>query len=351
MPEEITIFCGGDSGIASLAAALVASIGYTGVDENIYKIYFMDCGITKLERDWILLTAAGFSNVRLEIIDMTRKMDAIREFHRDCRFPLACYSRIFIPEIAPKEKRALYLDCDVIARSDVAELFDQYLGGHTIGAIVDSTWKHIESFREQIKEMDFAADHKYFNSGVILIDCEKWRKDNITDRFFAIERQYRGKNLCPDQCLLNKIFENNYQELDMRFNFWLDRRDKTQDIGTEMAKRNDVVIRHYADRKPLAANPEDPDYQEFWFFARMTPFYEIMKPDPIEDANFKMSWKIFGFVPILRMRCESGVCTIKLFGFIPFIKHVCCGQNHQKVYIFGIPVMKIKRKAIRVRTP
>lgn len=47
------------------------------------------------------------------------------------------YYRLIIPEIMPNYHKILYLDCDMVADHDVAELYDFDLKGAVIGAAKD----------------------------------------------------------------------------------------------------------------------------------------------------------------------------------------------------------------------
>lgn len=46
---------------------------------------------------------------------------------------------------------------------------------------------------------------KYFNSGVLLIDCVKWRNEGLVDTLLQTVEEYGDQVLYGDQCILNIV--------------------------------------------------------------------------------------------------------------------------------------------------
>ena len=85
------------------------------------------------------------------------------------------YVRLFVPQIFPALKRYIYLDCDLIVRTDIAALWRMDLQGNILGAATEPLLYLNGDFGLQ-------NDFEYFNAGVLLVDAEKWRKRDITGK-------------------------------------------------------------------------------------------------------------------------------------------------------------------------
>ena len=129
-------------------------------------------------------------------------------------------ARIFIPNLLPQNlDKVLYLDGDMLATTDIKPLYDTDLGKYTVGMcknIIDVSYKS-HTFKEG----------EYYNSGLILINPDKWRKENTTDKMIKYLNDNRKlflykKNsdtyMYPDQDLINIILENKILKLDNRWN-------------------------------------------------------------------------------------------------------------------------------------
>ena len=93
---------------------------------------------------------------------------------------------------------------------------EQYI----IGAIYEEMQENYHSITSK-KNLKIPKEHKYFNSGVLLIDCDKWRKENILDKIQKAYKDYKDRIFFPDQDLLNIVFSpNKYKQLAKNYNYF-----------------------------------------------------------------------------------------------------------------------------------
>lgn len=118
--------------------------------------------------------------------------------------PIA-YARYLIPRLIT-EDRVVYLDSDIIVNGDLSPLFDLDLGDYSLAAVRD-------------------VDGNGFNSGMLVIDCQKWREQDITSRLFTKTVEYMSyleqtttEGFNGDQTIFNLVFQNHWLELDKHFN-------------------------------------------------------------------------------------------------------------------------------------
>lgn len=113
------------------------------------------------------------------------------------------YARIYLPDLLPARiHRAIYLDSDVVVVDDVARLFAIDLRGRALAApeychanftayFTDRFWRDPE-----LPTLAFANRTRrpcYFNTGVMVLDLDKWRSGGYTRRLeWWMSVQQRG---------------------------------------------------------------------------------------------------------------------------------------------------------------
>ena len=122
----------------------------------------------------------------------------------------AAYYRISCGELLPEEiKKVIYLDCDIIVNSDLKDLWEISLESNLFGAVIDSYF---------FQAKDRLNLNSYFNSGVLVIDVDKFRKENINSKCLETLREDPEKIKMHDQDLLNIVAQNRVFQLSPRFN-------------------------------------------------------------------------------------------------------------------------------------
>ncbi|CAA7390976.1 unnamed protein product [Spirodela intermedia] len=101
------------------------------------------------------------------------------------------YARIYLADLLPREvRRILYLDSDLIVVDDVAKLWGIELGSHVLGAPEYCHANFTAYFTDRFwSDPAFSKVFEgrrrrpcYFNSGVMVIDLERWRAGRYTGR-------------------------------------------------------------------------------------------------------------------------------------------------------------------------
>lgn len=121
------------------------------------------------------------------------------------------FYRISIPDLLQQIKKALYLDSDMIIKGDLSALWEMgQLKHYCLGAVEDP--------------VDFAGvtlppGYKYFNSGVLLMNLEQWRKKKISSRVLQFIKDNPSKIMWWDQDALNAILYDQWFPLDYKWNY------------------------------------------------------------------------------------------------------------------------------------
>jgi lipopolysaccharide biosynthesis glycosyltransferase len=193
------------------------------------------------------------------------------------------YYRLMIPELV-EEERVLYMDSDVIVNGSVAELFDLDLHGMYAGVVR-------EPWFDRHAELELEPGHRYFNSGVMLIDVRKWKEDGLHRKVIDYIGRHQTVIRFPDQDALNAVIGERYLPLPLKYNLtFIPGQSPVPDNGLYSAEeleeaRNRPVIIHYSGgSKPWHLRNRHPFRQLYWKYLRMTS-YRYALPDEISPTN------------------------------------------------------------------
>ena len=193
------------------------------------------------------------------------------------------YYRLLIPELV-NEDRVLYLDSDIIVNGPIGELFDYDLDGFCAGAVREPWFNRHD-------ELGLAPGHRYFNSGVLLINVRKWREEGLHRKVVEYIAENHRVIVFPDQDGLNAIIGDRYIPLPLKYNLTFMPHDAdTIDCGLygddelEEARKSPVIIHFSGGSKPWNIDNRH-DYKElYWKYLRMTP-YRFSLPDELVPRN------------------------------------------------------------------
>lgn len=128
------------------------------------------------------------------------------------RYPQEMYYRLLAGQILPQQvKRVLYLDPDTLVINSVLPLWELDLRGKLFAA-ASHTGK--TELANDVNRLRLKTQGDYFNSGVMLIDVARARKEIMPEAVFACVREHARELILPDQDILNMMFEKEICEID-----------------------------------------------------------------------------------------------------------------------------------------
>ena len=147
------------------------------------------------------------------IHESSDKYSHLHKFREDvpCVATTAALLKFDLPQLLPHLDKVLYLDGDIIVKKDLQELYSVELEDYLVAAVVDSGTMYYK--HEYVRLVQ-----NYFNSGVMLLNLKKMRKDAITEKliYTKLERQ---DSLLMDQNVFNIIFDGKVKLLPIKYNF------------------------------------------------------------------------------------------------------------------------------------
>ena len=151
------------------------------------------------------------------------------------------YFRYMIAEVAPNLKKCLYLDADIAVNGDLSSIYNEDIRDFYAAGVEDS---YVQSINYKDK-LGFKPEDLYVNAGVLLLNLENIRKDDMTQKLFENTAKWQNEIMFQDQDVINITFKNKIKPLDSIYNFM------TENTKTEKNKRKSAIIIHYTGkRKP-----------------------------------------------------------------------------------------------------
>jgi lipopolysaccharide biosynthesis glycosyltransferase len=135
--------------------------------------------------------------------------------------PQAAFCRYLAAELLPDTHRCVYLDGDVLVRHDPGPLAQTNLRGHTLGAVRSRVAPFVASpggVRAWF-ELGMPGAAPYFNSGVLVMDLDRWRAGNVTTRLTEFLVRHGEGTWFSDQEALNAVLWDDWEPLDRTWNY------------------------------------------------------------------------------------------------------------------------------------
>lgn len=174
----IHLVLGCDDRFAPFVATTVRSI--VEHTNNQILVSVISDGITNLSKEKILQSIPK-DNLIIEFIDIDGD-NIFDGFQASADTTRATYCRFLIPKLWPNEDKIIYSDVDVIFTDNIAKLYNEDLSSYVIAAMSDPfTYTH-DAIPAVYKKLGIASNHKYFNAGVLLINCREWNRQTISEK-------------------------------------------------------------------------------------------------------------------------------------------------------------------------
>ena len=272
-PIVIVVAC--DNHYMPLLAGLIKSIEVNHKTEEHIHFFILDDGITRKNKTR-LTESVSPKIFTIHWVPMDQVIPAGMSIPYDnSSYPLIIHMRMFIPYFIPKEyEKVIYMDVDMIVNDDISKLWNTDLKGFTIAAIIDVRIRQFGNSHavENYRELGFAPETKYFNTGLILMNTLQWRKDDLTPKIFQCIEENRKFANYPDQYGLNVIFANNWLQIDTKWSWSAEEWNP------------DASLIHFIWRKPIYKTYMfDKRYQDmFYQYLRLTKWVDFV---PISETK------------------------------------------------------------------
>lgn len=209
--------------------------------------------------EWFVSMRKKLAKLACQIINARVSSSLVSNCKTDSSYTV--FLRYFVEDFVEEDK-ALYLDCDIVVTRDLSSLFETELGDAPLAAVKDLGGEVY--FGEQI-----------FNSGVLLINVNYWRENDIAGQLIEMTDSLHDKVTQDDQSILNMLFENRWMELPFAYNC-ITLHTTFSDYEPEKGLYPPVI--HYlTERKPWKEYTQSI-YREVWWFYQGLDWSDMQEP-------------------------------------------------------------------------
>jgi lipopolysaccharide biosynthesis glycosyltransferase len=272
----IPIFFAVDDNYAPYLAVAMRSLIDNASPDYQYNIHIL---IDKLnEFNTTVLCGMATENIRVETVNVTNKLDSLGDMlHLRDYYTKTTYYRFFIPALFPQYERGLYLDCDIVVKGDISQLYNVALGDNILAAAPEEVMLMVDVFGTYVEAVLEVPRNEYFSAGILVMNLEKMRHVALEEQFVDIlgRRTFR---VTQDQDYLNVLCRGDFLMLDSGWN-------KTACYNAPVDTPVNII--HYKiNWKPWhyrGVRFED----DFWYYAEMTPYADMLYAmrDSYSDAQ------------------------------------------------------------------
>jgi len=128
------------------------------------------------------------------------------------------FARLQITSLLPQVTgRVLYLDSDILVLQSLRPLWEVDMQGLPLGAVLDDGILAMNERKDPRRAALPGVPH-YFNSGMLLIDMDRWRSEQVAEASLEYLRQ-NPKAPYSDQDALNAVCDGRWKIMEGRWNY------------------------------------------------------------------------------------------------------------------------------------
>ncbi len=291
MKDPIQIVCTIDDNYAQHCAVLLASI-FKNNPNHSFKIFIVHNGLRVDNVD--KLCSFGREHLaELEFIKIDEEQ--LKHVPISAHVTLATYYRLLLPKVLPESThKILFLDCDMLVRSDLGQLWATDIQDVPLAACS-------APLNRQFKEnLGLQADSDYFNAGVLLVNILKWREEQVSERALDFTNKHADRIVFWDQDVLNFLFEGQWLRLPYTWNageHFFNPNPELYDLKLDNqvfyeVQTNPAIVHFTGKSKPWHYMSRHPFKMEYYQYLRETPWQNFVPADK-SYGNMLRKHKLF----------------------------------------------------------
>jgi lipopolysaccharide biosynthesis glycosyltransferase len=179
----------------------------------------------------------------------------------------AVYYRLYFPMLVdPSIHRLIYLDTDTIVLRNLSELAELSLDGYPVAAVYDN-YVQVQPL------IGINEPGNYFNSGVLVMDLNEWRRQRVSERTLDYLKQYPERIRYVDQCGLNAVLMNNWFHLKSSYNLLYSYLPNEQSDRSMASLVHEASIVHFNIERPWQMLCKNRLRNQYRKYLRRSPIY------------------------------------------------------------------------------
>lgn len=255
MDNQINVCLACDNNYAKYAGVVIASVlANSQQDENI-SFYVLDGGISNDNKSKFN-ELKTIKNCNIEFVQIDESMfEDYKKVATHKYLSIAAYYRLRLATLLPNIDRIIYFDCDVIVNSSLKELFNMDLHNNIIAGVKDINKKMLK------------INPNYINSGMIVMDLNKIRQENIEQQFYDWTKEHIETIKVGDQEIINEVLKNRIEIVNDEWNV-----QSSNFTNRSSYTSNPKVIHYVAKKKPWHYGSFSYHRDYYFKYLQLTPW-------------------------------------------------------------------------------
>lgn len=194
------------------ATCLYSILETSKVEDSFHIICLLSEPLEDSFRQRLHTLDRGSGRMTFDFITLDESM--LEGAYIDPKYTIAASFRLLLPKLLPNCPKLIYLDCDIVVRQNLAELYrNTNLGSeYLLAAVAEAPTEYQEINIRRVG----CEPGKYINSGFLVMNLEQMRQENTVDAFLnALRVDYLE---FPDQDVLNQVCQGRILYLSPRYN-------------------------------------------------------------------------------------------------------------------------------------
>lgn len=298
--NKVGICMASDDNYAKHLGVALTSIAENSSENKKYDVIIFANDLSLHNRDLLTKTVAQHKNFSIRFLNTGDYISNV-SLTEKCHINKSTYLRFAILDLLRNFDRIVYLDCDLVANHDIAELFDLDLGENYVAAARDSTmasWNNLKnqfgkdrcSYNRNIVGLENVFD--YFCAGIMIFNVQVMRQHISTDKLFEIAASRTWA--FQDQDVLNRVCRGKVTFLPIKWNYMpFNDVENAQHIAFSapayifqeyLAAKSDPYIIHYAGHYQPMYVKNVHCSEVYWQYAKKSLYYEEILCEMIPPA-------------------------------------------------------------------
>ncbi len=302
----IPVVLSADNNYLSQAVVVICSVlEHAGADDEYVFYIFGDEDLPRGDRAKVQKFIQSYPRAKLEFINVRSYLPSAKAVGY---FSVAAYYRLLIPVILSQYPKAVYLDCDVVVKHDLSELFHIDLGGKLVGGCQEwilelsdklglkNTFRgktlSYKDYHLKVLNIPSSELGLCINTGVMIYDIQAiqpylhslWEKmlSEVSEGYLQLDQDLVNRHLRNYMKILPADW--NYRAID--YNIIHTAEQSNIPVFTD----NPALIHFVSGKKPW--NSDQVNYSDqFWEYCRKTPFYFRLRGNYLSALLEKMVYR------------------------------------------------------------
>lgn len=265
-----------DENYAQYAGVVIASIlSNAKIDDNIC-IYVLDGNITQASKEKIL-SLKSIKDCNIEFVSVDEKeFEDYKKIPNHDYISISTYYRLKLSTLLPNVDKIIYLDCDVVVCDSLKELFNLDLEKSIFGGVLDI-------------DLPLRNNPKYVNAGVLLMDLDKVRQQNIENQFLEYTQNNWQNIQLGDQGVINDVLKDKILNIAEKYNV-----QSECYIRRSSFTKNPTIVHFIGVKKPWHYGSWSVHKDLYFKYLQMTPWKfsdkELFKWTTLNKFSSFVTW-------------------------------------------------------------